>query len=70
MKKPHQDNIVSNELTGGRANARKSDGYLEKFLWRTENLTKLKDILKKRKIAGLCVKSRQFQVGDYEEMLG
>ncbi|XP_059067225.1 uncharacterized protein LOC131062761 isoform X2 [Cryptomeria japonica] len=51
-------------LIGGRANARKSDGYLGKFTWRIENFTRLKDLLKKRKITGLCVKSRRFQVGN------
>ncbi|CAG9460218.1 unnamed protein product [Pedinophyceae sp. YPF-701] len=34
-----------------------------KFMWRVENFNKLKDILKKRKITGLCIKSRRFQVG-------
>ncbi|KAH9297298.1 hypothetical protein KI387_028980, partial [Taxus chinensis] len=51
-------------LIGGRTNARKSDGYLGKFTWRIENFTRLKDLLKKRKITGLCVKSRRFQVGN------
>ncbi|KAF8400604.1 hypothetical protein HHK36_013903 [Tetracentron sinense] len=43
---------------------RKSDGHLGKFTWRIENFTRLKDLLKKRKITGLCVKSRRFQVGN------
>ncbi len=34
-----------------------------KFVWKIENFTKLKDLLKKRKITGLCIKSRRFQVG-------
>ncbi|KAL4181746.1 hypothetical protein AMTRI_Chr12g272620 [Amborella trichopoda] len=51
-------------LIGVRANARKSDGHLGKFTWRIENFTRLKDLLKKRKITGLCVKSRRFQVGN------
>jgi hypothetical protein len=33
-----------------------------KFTWRIENFTKLKELLKKRKITGLCIKSRRFQV--------
>ncbi|XP_026387623.1 uncharacterized protein LOC113282768 isoform X1 [Papaver somniferum] len=44
--------------------SRKSDGHLGKFTWRIENFTKLKDLLKKRKITGLCVKSRRFQIGN------
>ncbi|PIA38502.1 hypothetical protein AQUCO_02700003v1, partial [Aquilegia coerulea] len=48
--------------TGG--GGRKSDGHLGKFTWRIENFTRLKDLLKKRKITGLCVKSRRFQIGN------
>ncbi|XP_008793966.2 uncharacterized protein LOC103710127 [Phoenix dactylifera] len=51
-------------LLGGRATARKSDGHFGKFTWRIENFTRLKDLLKKRKITGLCVKSRRFQIGN------
>ncbi|EPS70552.1 hypothetical protein M569_04205, partial [Genlisea aurea] len=43
---------------------RKSDGHLGKFTWRIENFTRLKDLLKKRKITGLCIKSRRFQIGN------
>jgi hypothetical protein len=46
-----------------RAGARKSDGNFGKFVWRIESFTKLKELLKKRKITGLCIKSRRFQVG-------
>ncbi|XP_078444024.1 TRAF-like family protein [Wolffia australiana] len=53
---------------GGRmgvgVGARKSDGHFGKFTWRIENFTRLKDLLKKRKITGLCVKSRRFQIGN------
>ncbi|CAM6084873.1 unnamed protein product [Calypogeia fissa] len=49
---------------GGRASTKKSDGYQGKFMWRIENFTRLKDLLKKRKITGLCIKSRRFQVGN------
>ncbi|XP_057799974.1 uncharacterized protein LOC131015563 [Salvia miltiorrhiza] len=45
-------------------NARKSDGHMGKFTWRIENFTRLKDLLKKRKITGLCIKSRRFQIGN------
>nr|CAB3447228.1 unnamed protein product [Digitaria exilis] len=37
---------------GGRAGARKSDGHFGKFVWRIESFTKLKELLKKRKITG------------------
>ncbi|KAF8393154.1 hypothetical protein HHK36_021395 [Tetracentron sinense] len=53
-------------LLGGRSGggAKKSDGHLGRFSWRIENFTRLKDLLKKRKITGLCVKSRRFQIGN------
>lgn len=53
-------------LVGGRtgSGARKSDGHMGKFTWRIENFTRLKDLLKKRKITGLCIKSRRFQIGN------
>ncbi|KAG0473404.1 hypothetical protein HPP92_014759 [Vanilla planifolia] len=51
-------------MLGGRAATRKSDGHFGKFTWRIENFTRLKDLLKKRKITGLCVKSKRFQIGN------
>ncbi|XP_073138967.1 uncharacterized protein [Henckelia pumila] len=56
----------SGTLIGARngASMRKSDGYVGKFTWRIENFTRLKDLLKKRKITGLCIKSRRFQIGN------
>ncbi|KAH6782903.1 TRAF-like family protein [Perilla frutescens var. hirtella] len=56
----------SGTLIGARngGNARKSDGHMGKFTWRIENFTRLKDLLKKRKITGLCIKSRRFQIGN------
>ncbi|KAL5559772.1 hypothetical protein UlMin_035983 [Ulmus minor] len=56
----------SGTLVGGRIGngARKSDGHMGKFTWRIENFTRLKDLLKKRKITGLCIKSRRFQIGN------
>ena len=36
-----------------------------RFVWRLDNFTKLKDILKKRKMSGLSVKSRRFAVGGF-----
>ncbi|KAL9250162.1 MATH domain and coiled-coil domain-containing protein [Drosera capensis] len=50
--------------TRSGSNTRKSEGNSGKFTWRIENFTKLKDILKKRKITGLCIKSRRFQIGN------
>lgn len=37
-----------------------------RFVWRVEGFTKLKDALKKRKVAGLCIRSRRFQVGGHD----
>ncbi|XP_031377556.1 uncharacterized protein LOC116192981 isoform X2 [Punica granatum] len=51
-------------IAGVRNGARKSDGHMGKFTWKIENFTRLKDILKKRKITGLCIKSRRFQIGN------
>ncbi|KAK9829646.1 hypothetical protein WJX72_007078 [[Myrmecia] bisecta] len=34
-----------------------------KFTWKIEHFTRLKELLKKRKITGLCIKSKRFQVG-------
>ncbi|KAK4748324.1 hypothetical protein SAY87_014910 [Trapa incisa] len=51
-------------LIAGRNTVRKSDGHMGKFTWKIENFTRLKDILKKRKITGLCIKSRRFQIGN------
>ncbi|XP_074592183.1 uncharacterized protein LOC141847974 [Curcuma longa] len=50
--------------SSGRGATRKSDGHFGKFTWRIENFTRLKDLLKKRKITGLCIKSRRFQIGN------
>lgn len=40
-----------------------SEPFQGKFTWRIDNFTRLKDLLKKRKITGLCIKSKRFQVG-------
>ena len=55
---PKSPNFIS-----GRTASKKLDGQQGKFIWKIENFTKLKDLLKKRKITGLCIKSRRFQVG-------
>lgn len=56
----------SGGVIGGRSGsgARKLDGHMGKFTWKIENFTRLKDLLKKRKITGLCIKSRRFQIGN------
>ncbi len=46
-------------LTGPAA----TDSYQATFVWRIEHFMRLKDLLKKRKITGLCVKSKRFSVG-------
>ncbi|KAK1269842.1 hypothetical protein QJS04_geneDACA006424 [Acorus gramineus] len=53
-------------VAGGRwgGGQRKVDGHVGRFTWRIENFTRLKDLLKKKKITGLCVKSRRFQIGN------
>lgn len=58
--------LKGGNLIGGRngGNVRKSDAHMGKFTWRIENFTRLKDLLKKRKITGLCIKSRRFQIGN------
>lgn len=45
-----------------RQAARESD-FAGKFTWRIEHFTRLKDLLKKRKITGLCIKSKRFTIG-------
>ena len=58
---------LSSSLAKARGKGSKSgtggDGYAGKFVWRIEAFTRLKDLLKKRKITGLCIKSRRFTVG-------
>lgn len=48
---------------GGGSKGDSSESYVGRFVWRIDNFTRLKDLLKKRKITGLCIKSRRFQVG-------
>ena len=54
--------LVSSSASGGSAKG-EPEVFQGKFVWRIEHFTKLKELLKKRKITGLCVKSRRFQVG-------
>ena len=47
----------------GGAGGEAAEVFGGKFVWRIDHFTRLKDLLKKRKITGLCIKSRRFQVG-------
>ena len=42
-----------------------ADSHQATFVWRIEHFGRLKDVLKKRNITGLCVKSQGFLVGGY-----
>lgn len=66
IKETHSHSFpkIVGSVVGGRGSVRKSDGHFGKFTWRIENFTRLKDLLKKRKITGLCVKSKRFQIGN------
>lgn len=46
--------------TGNKRKNPNVDNYKGKFVWKIENFNKLKELLKKRKLAGLCIKSRKF----------
>jgi hypothetical protein len=46
-----------------RKSAQRESDCAGRFTWRVENFTRLKDLLKKRRITGLCIKSRRFAVG-------
>ncbi|CAM8949502.1 unnamed protein product [Rhodiola kirilowii] len=62
--KEHSSFLKNGGPIGVRGGAKKSDGHMGKFIWKIENFTKLKDLLKKRKITGLCIKSRRFRIGN------
>ncbi|KAF8034987.1 hypothetical protein BT93_C1116 [Corymbia citriodora subsp. variegata] len=57
-------NVTAMQGLRSSNNSRKSDVHMGKFTWKIENFTRLKDILKKRKITGLCIKSKRFQIGN------
>ncbi|KAL7168455.1 hypothetical protein ACSBR2_038819 [Camellia fascicularis] len=48
----------------------KPDWYQGGFVWKIKNFTRLKDLMKKRKIVGLAVNSRRFQIGNQDFHLG
>ena len=57
---------VSGGVSGkGHPFAGDAHDVVGRFVWRLDNFTKLKDILKKRKMSGLSVKSRRFFVGGF-----
>lgn len=45
---------------------KKCDTYVGKYSWKIENFTRLKDILKKKKMKGVFASSRKFQIGNQE----
>ena len=55
--------VGSGALTLGGGAGGAVETYQGRFTWRIEFFTRLKDLLKKRKITGLCIKSRRFSVG-------
>ncbi|KAK6273252.1 hypothetical protein POUND7_010335 [Theobroma cacao] len=56
-------------LSAGLRNSsvtKKGDTYMGKYSWKIENFTRLKDILKKKKMKGVFAKSKKFQIGNHE----
>jgi hypothetical protein len=53
---------IERPLSSRRCRTAAGDPFQGRFVWRIENFTKLKELLKKRKIASLCIKSKRFQV--------
>ena len=49
-------------LAGKRGRAPPGDTFAGRFVWRIDHFTKLKELLKRRKLASLCIKSKRFQV--------
>ena len=49
--------------SGTGSNEWAEDQIVARFTWRIDGFGKLKDLLKKRKMTGLCVKSRRFRAG-------
>ena len=56
-------NNSSNNSTNSSIFSKDTNEIVGRFVWRLDNFTKLKDVLKKRKMSGLSVKSRRFLVG-------
>ncbi|XP_021276357.1 uncharacterized protein LOC110410806 isoform X2 [Herrania umbratica] len=56
-------------LSAGLRNSsvtKKGDTYMGKYSWKIENFSRLKDILKKKKMKGVFAKSKKFQIGNHE----
>ncbi|XP_022729174.1 uncharacterized protein LOC111284647 isoform X2 [Durio zibethinus] len=45
---------------------KKCDSYMGKYTWKIENFSRLKDVLKKKKMKGVFAKSRKFRIGNHE----
>ncbi|OMO57699.1 TRAF-like protein [Corchorus olitorius] len=46
--------------------SKKGDTYIGRYTWKIGNFTRLKDILKKKKMKGVFLKSRKFQIANHE----
>ncbi|OMO81238.1 TRAF-like family protein [Corchorus capsularis] len=60
---------VSAGLSAGLRNSivnKKGDTYIGRYTWKIGNFTRLKDILKKKKMKGVFLKSRKFQIANHE----
>ncbi|CAK7345376.1 unnamed protein product [Dovyalis caffra] len=61
--------IINCGYLGGRSKygvVKRCDDYTGKIMWKIENFLRLKDILKKKKMKGLYVKSRRFRIGNLD----
>ncbi len=55
--------LTTKNRSGKSKGSNPNDIFQGKFTWKIEHFTRLKELLKKRKITGLCIKSKRFQVG-------
>ncbi|KAJ4765159.1 TRAF-like family protein [Rhynchospora pubera] len=55
--------VVNKGVPRGNCKGGDGGGYYGKFTWRIGGFARLKEVLKKRKITGICIKSKKFQVG-------
>ena len=55
--------LTAKNRSGKSKGSSPNDIFQGKFTWKIEHFTRLKELLKKRKITGLCIKSKRFQVG-------
>ncbi|KAF3338646.1 MATH domain and coiled-coil domain-containing protein [Carex littledalei] len=55
--------VVNKGVLRGNCKGGDGGGYYGKFTWRIGGFSKLKEVLKKRKVTGICIKSKKFQVG-------